>query len=312
MKRKLLVLSLSLLIGISLTGCKYATQEDVKTVEDKVSEINGYDDQEIKDQVFAIESTLATLELQGYDDEDVQAKITLLQDSITNLLAAIATINTTLGDSQETDILVQINTIEANLLTLTSDLLIAQNAIDELQEEGTSSSGSELVKNIDYIFDDNGDYVKGLDLMNMLIFKYFGIFLENPEYCENVCLNVSSDIMFDYNTSEVIDLVETFAKYILMLEELRTYEFYYENRDGIMMSLSNDLGMDVWTNFSIQVPTTTLLHSDFNISVHEIFNSMYDVRFYSHNITITENDIQDAYDKLVDEGTFSGYVLDIE
>lgn len=225
-----------------LTGCTIASQEDLSIIQKEVDGIVGYDDATIKAQLIAIEATLTTLESEVFDDKDLQAKVTTLLSNVTSLLESIETINTTLGTSKEADMLAQLAIIESTLLVFTTDLLDLQTDILSLAEDVASISNSGGQTNYDYIYDVDGKYISGRELIGLLTTKYFGVAsMLDLVSCNPICYYVSRDIFIGIETNEIVDMNDLFARYTLMIEEFRLYKFYYENRSGIDLDFYSDV-----------------------------------------------------------------------
>ncbi len=309
MKRKILVLAMVLVTGSLLSGCSLVSTDDLEQVQKEVDQIVVYDDTAIKTQITTIEATLESLSDLSINDTATQVKITALQESVTSLTAAVDTINTTLNSSQETEILARLELIETSITSISTDLLEVIGDLEALS--GSQSIGQD--EDYSYIYDSNGDYISVYDVMELLIEKYIGPVEYNEDgYCEDICFEAYDNIYFSVYTREEIDMPLELAKMILMYEELYQYKYYYKDRMEISMSLANELSDEVFYSVYFRVPASSYLNDDFSISVHEIFNKMYDVRFNNYDTEFVEADVQAAYDTLVALGTYSGFVLDIE
>lgn len=311
MKRKVFVFCSTILLVFTLSGCTALSQEDLDLVQQEVDSIVVYDDTSIKAQLAVIEASLTTLESEAYNDEALQEKITALQTNFTALLASVETMNETLSASQETEMLVRLISIEATLLTLATDISTSQTDISTLTEQVNSMSNSSEESNYDYIYDVDGNYITGKELLDLLSYKYFGVINSDDDFggCNPVCYGISSDIFFGQEFNETMDANDFFARYVLFLEELRMYEFYYEHRSGISLNFHTNEN-EYYEYFYFDISTTTLLNTGFDTSVHEIMNKMFDIRFNSEG-PFTEADIQNAYDAYVAAETYAGTVLDI-
>lgn len=158
MKRKLLILSITAIMGGLLTGCTIANKEDVAFVQKEVDGIVVYDDTTIQEQLMDIETTLTSLESQVYDDLEVQKKIADLQGSVSGLLSTIQGtngidgvdgidgidgINGTNGvdgtnASTDTDLTDQIESLETQLAALNEGLsLITPPMFENVPEDQT-------------------------------------------------------------------------------------------------------------------------------------------------------------------------------
>ena len=107
-----------------------------------------------------------------------------------------------------------------------------------------------------------------------------------------------------------MDMNDYLARYVLFIEELRLYEFYYEHRSEFSLNFYTNLD-DYFEYFYFNISTTTLLNDGFDTSVHEIMNELFDIRFNSEGILI-EADVQNAYDAYVTAETYIGTVLEIK
>lgn len=152
-----------------------------------------------------------------------------------------------------------------------------------------------------YVLDDDGNYIDFDTVSELLFTKYFGneIDLRNSKVSEEVFFHVQLySVQYDSN--------EYIARMILLINELKYYEFYMYSSALLYCYTIVDDTVITW----IKIPMHILQAEFISITPEVICNQQYETLIYG--MTFDEEIVQQYYDSFVSNGTFDGYVLNYD
>lgn len=156
----------------------------------------------------------------------------------------------------------------------------------------------------DYIKDELGDYISFKELSILLKSKYF----ENDLEDVNDYYDIGSQAKIKYVLESGQDMNDVFARMVLLIEELRNYEFY--------LLSCNELSLEVHWNtegnqhrLMVEIPLVVLTGNYFVFSLDGVYNGDYEIDFSSVQEGLDVSLSQIKYNEYVTNGTFTGYVL---
>ena len=221
-------------------------------------------------------------------------------------------------DNLETDIQNQIDALELQLEILQERLdnltviegLNGQRSYYENQMAELSETIIELSTKFDkdkmptYTIDENGDYVSFDDLAILLKQKYFGV---SSSANDNYMMTYQARMVYKFTTE--LDANDIYARLVLLIEELRHYEFYIISCSYINVTvLASDINGQPIEQY-INIPLVIMLNEAFTVDIETIYNGSFEIE-YEHYNTVDLLTAQALYDDYVLNETFTGYVLD--
>lgn len=291
--KKLLLIILTLTIVFGLGACNsaptdtvdYATKSELEELETETILLKKELQYETKLLQEELEKDLQLLELQ----------IQLVQERIDNLVI----INGINGQVSFYENQVLKDELDLKLVTLSIQYIVVKDTFDKAKDAP------------DYIKDELGGYVSFEMLSIRLLEKYYGIYddeeleLEENKYNNLYDMGTQAYIryMFDSDMSDE----ELIARTILLIEELRQYNFYVLSCPELVIHLYKFETSD--HQFKITIPLVVLINDYFEITPDGIYTGDYEMELevYGNNLNFAE--MQTYYDDFILNETFSGYVL---
>ena len=160
-----------------------------------------------------------------------------------------------------------------------------------------------------YMLDSEGNYVSMEQLGKLVKTKYFQ--LGNQEYDKYYKEEGVTYLQFVDNDFVDYDQNQIFAKLVLILEELSDYKYYILNNEVLVRFFWHST--DGYTK-SVQLKTASenLLSDTLVISPDSFFTGYLEMKYKLDSVLIDEEIITLIYDDYVTNGTFNGYVLNME
>lgn len=150
----------------------------------------------------------------------------------------------------------------------------------------------------DYLFDINGEFVDQDDLALLLKTKYYG----EEQHASDELQFVSNGVMLLWLETTMSN-EEFMARTVLMIEELRNYDFYIIGNEDILFRIFHNAEC-----IDIKIKVQTMRTDGIILSPQVIYDEMFFVTI--SGIEYDNELVQFIYDQYVLEETFSGYVLD--
>ena len=100
------------------------------------------------------------------------------------------------------------------------------------------------------------------------------------------------------------------ARTIMLIEELRNYNFYLMSANDLFIEVFRDDTMYI-QYFSIYITTTVLMSDAFTITPDGVLANDYEMELFSYE-PIDYWEVMAFYDDYVLNNTFDGYVLDFK
>lgn len=174
-----------------------------------------------------------------------------------------------------------------------------QTLSETLSELKTEKDYLDKSKLPDYLFDINGEFVNEHDLQSLLGSKYLGIYdIVN----DDAIVGFQFKLKYIIN-SPIADIDEFVARVIMLVNELRLYDFYIIGSSEIYLSFDIEGIGTVYFKFLVQTLLTDTLPVVPDVVCNEwLFTQLYGL---SPNV----DNVQAYYDAYVLNGTFDGYVL---
>ena len=161
-----------------------------------------------------------------------------------------------------------------------------------------------------YMLDDEGNYVTMEALGLLLKDKYFGIGkMEYDEFYKSegvTMFQFSNSEAYDYNPNEL------YAKLVLILQEISSYNYYILNNEVVVKIVWNTT--DGYTKiFELKTSSENLLSDTLTISPDSFFTGYLEMKYKDNgSVIVVEENITALYDSYVENGTYDGYVLNME
>lgn len=225
------------------------------------------------------------------DLELLEEKISDLEFEVQEIQEIIDNLGITRGLNNQVSIYenqVLKDELDLKLVTLSLEIMVIKDTFDKAKNAP------------DYIKDDLGDYVSFEDLGAMLQTKYFG---ENAITSYDV-FEIGSKAYLQFELDGTYDTNELFAKMVLLIEEVRHYEFYVLSCNELEIYI-------MWDNkrMSITIPLVVIINSYFDITLNGVYDGDYEMNLWTYETSIVESAAQLLYDDYKTNLTYDGFVL---
>ena len=152
---------------------------------------------------------------------------------------------------------------------------------------------------------DTQEYVSLNELAQRLKLKYYGAEEHRDDKTE---MGTRTDIKYYFVSN--MPLYEVFARTVLLIEEIRNYDFYIIGSTELLIRVYvyDELGFP--KQLQIQIPMQVMLNDAFTINLDGIYSQDYEMRLTGDGFT--QSLAQQTYDEFILNGTFDGYVLDFK
>ena len=312
--KKLLVL-LTIILGLGLGACApspditeleaghRALAERIIELETQIADLENYDDTALYDEYYTLTGDLNTFiaEYEEFDDrdlliadEDLQALIDELDLDIQALIERLDNLIITTGLNGQTS--VYENPISDGQLLLAAVIQL-KDTFDKTKAPA-------------YLLDDNEEYVSQEALGILLKEKYFNDITIGIGGNDIDRYSMGSKALFLYLFESEMSNEEVLARTVLMIEELRLYEFYMLSCPELVIDIHRMTNYD--NHISITIPLVVVINDFFEITLDGIYDNDYEMRLETYGMEIDYEIAQQYYDDFVTAETFSGYVLNYE
>ena len=229
-------------------------------------------------------ATKSELELLEIEIQAFQEQMDVIQERIDNL-----TITTGLNgviDLYENEALK--DELELKLVTLSLQMMVVKDTFDKAKDAP------------DYIKDELGGYISFKDLGIMLKQKYFNDF-SVTQYDK---FEMGSSANMQFELSGIQDTNDLFAKIVLMIEEIRNYDFYVLSCSELEITLIYDNKI-----MTVIIPLVVVINSYFEITLNGVYDGDYEMKVKLYQASINEINAQLFYDDYKTNLTYDGFVL---
>ena len=161
-----------------------------------------------------------------------------------------------------------------------------------------------------YMVDEFDEYVPFDDVATKLKEKYFNDTTNglNDIGYDTYSMGTKAIITYVFDTDYTIN--ELVARSVLLIEELRLYEFYVLSCSELALQIHAQMGNYTET-ITIKIPLVVMINSGFTIELEGILSQDYEMEITS-SMPIDKTTAQQYYDDYVLNKTFTGYVLNYE
>lgn len=309
--KKLFIILLSLVI---LVGCNSPTdyQTQIDDLQAQLELINEYDDTQLVNEIDNIETSLqdyvnVLTTLQNYDDTEILQELETIQNELFELQTRLDNLTIVYGLNGQTSV------YENVMITMTTLSTQIKDTFDKTKAPA-------------YMLDINGEYVSYSSLMIKLKEKYFNdidtgiydswydefndVYVNNTIFEDYYEMSSQAKIMYGIDTREnQMNDDEILARAMLLIEELRLYEFYVLSCSTINLELYIQQG-NYTHQIHIQIPLVVVINDMFDITLDGIISQDYEMKITTDGYTTNQTIAQQYYDNFILNGTFAGYVLD--